>query len=408
MENEYGFINDGKVYLKAFLDFEEREIGKVLLTDEKAIEYFENRFSLLTTKVDELENGMNESRNKGSFLMKIIHLKKSLETFNALGNFTQLFERLDQLQAGLSDDVQQNRVRNLALKQELLEKAKELVARASYSEDEEEIKEVHQSWLRIGRVTEGEENQLEADFKDLVDTFFENKRKDKAKQEQLVFERLDRFRELLEEGKRLFYLRKYADNKNAFMKLQQEWKRVGSVPRDKFFKISRDFQKLGNNFFDKLNEEVRYMKERSTSELSGLEIKKAINERSRAVYDLPSEEGFALVKLLQDEWKESGFVPKKMDPSMFNEFYKNCEYAYEYRYFTNVCNKKLGENSSDLQKANIMNDMISEIKKEIAAFEEDLDKYRNRRDDESKKFASNLMVKRRKLEAKQIILANLT
>ena len=408
MENKYGFINDGKVYLKAFLDFEDREIGKVLLTDEKAFEYFENRFSLLTAKVDQLEQGMNESGNKGSFLMKIIHLKTSLESYNALGDFVQLFSKLDDLQESLLGNVEQNRIRNLALKQELLDKAKELLAQENYDEDEEEIKEIHQNWLRIGRVTEEEEAYLETAFKALVDQYFEDKRNSKAKKEQIIYDRLDRFAELLEEGKRLFYLRKYAENKNAFMKLQQEWKRVGSVPRDKFFKISRDFQKLGNSFFDKLNEEVKYMKERSTTELSGLEIKKGINERSRAVYDLPSEEGFALVKLLQDEWKESGFVPKKMDPSMFNEFYKNCEYAYEYRYFIQVCTEKLGENSSDLQKANIMSDMIVKNKKEIAFFEENLAKYRNRRDDESKKFASNLMVKRRKLEAKELILENLS
>ena len=191
------------------------------------------------------------------------------------------------------------------------------------------------------------------------------------------------------------------------MKLQQEWKRVGSVPRDKFFKISKDFQKLGNSFFDKLNEEVKYMQERSTTELSGLEIKKAINTRSRAVYELPSEDGFTLIRLLQDEWKESGFVPKKMDPSMFNEFYKNCEYAYEYRYFISACDKKLGLNSSNLQKSGLMEGMISEIKKEIEELEKELDKFKTRRDEESKKFASNLMVKKRKLEAKEIILHNL-
>jgi Arc/MetJ-type ribon-helix-helix transcriptional regulator len=407
MKNEYGFINDGKVYLNAFLDFPEREIGKVLLTDEKAFEYFDNRFSLLTVKVEQLEQGMQESRNKGSFLMKIIHLKKSLGTFNALGDFTMLFRKLNILQQELEGDVQNNRLRNLELKEDLLNKTKTLVERKSYENDEEVIKEVHQNWLRIGRVTEEKEQILETTFKALVDQFFEEKREERIRQDRLVYGRLEKYSELLEEGKRLFYLRKYVENKNSFMKLQQEWKRVGSVPRDKFFKISKDFQKLGNSFFDKLNEEANYMKERSTTELSGLEIKRAINVRSRAVFELPSEEGFQLVKILQHEWKESGFVPKKMDASIFNEFYKNCEYAYEYRYFTEACHKRLGANSSSLQKTGIMESMIMDTKKEIAEFEKDLEKYRNRRDDESRKFASKLMVKRRKLEVKELILKGL-
>ena len=93
---------------------------------------------------------------------------------------------------------------------------------------------------------------------------------------------------------------------------------------------------------------------------------------------------------------------------MFDEFYKNCEYAYEYRYFSGVCEKKLGLNSSKLQQTGILEGMIVEAKKEITEFEKNLEKYRNRRDDESKKFASNLMMKRRKLEAKKIILEGLS
>ena len=239
MENEYGFINDGKIYLNSFLDFPEREIGKVLLTDEKAIEYFSNRFSLLTTKCEELERGMHESSNKGSFLMKIVHLKKALGTFNALGDFISLFNRLDSLQESLQVDVNQNRVKNLQLKKELLARTEALIERKSYQNDEEEIKEIHQYWLRVGRVTEGNEEQVEGAFKTLVDQFFERKREAQILEEQLIYDRLDRFRELLEEGRELFYLRKYADNKSASMKLQQEWKRVGSVPRDKFFKLNK-------------------------------------------------------------------------------------------------------------------------------------------------------------------------
>ena len=51
MENKYGFISDGKVYLKSVLGNPDREIGTVLLTDEKALEYFQNRFKMLFKKI---------------------------------------------------------------------------------------------------------------------------------------------------------------------------------------------------------------------------------------------------------------------------------------------------------------------------------------------------------------------
>ncbi len=408
MENKYGFINDGKVYLNAFLDFPEREIGKVLLTDEKAFVYFTDRFLLLINKIDKLELEMSESSNKGSFLMKIVHFRDSLKTYNALGDFPVLFNKLDELQEILLVDVEQNRLKNLELKEELLEKLQIIVSREDWCNDEDGIKELHQYWLRIGRVTEDREEDLEADFKRLLDNFFEEKRQAGTRQNELVYERLDRFRELIEEGRKLFYLRKYDANKKNFINIQREWKAVGSVPKDKFFKLNRDFQKLGNSYFDKLNEEVTYLSERSEEEFEELKLKQDINERSKAIYDLDANDGFVLIKALQDEWKATGFVPKKMDPMVFNEFYMNCEYAYEYHYFISKCEEKLGANSSNLQKTNILEDDLALAKRELDKLESKTEDYRKRRDDESRKFASDLMTKRRKFEAKALILKSLS
>ena len=134
---------------------------------------------------------------------------------------------------------------------------------------------------------------------------------------------------MIQEAKNLYRLRRYSENKVAFIKLQQEWKTVGVIPKDKFFKISREFKKLGNNYFERLNEEVRYNlgggHNGSGSGEGALEVKRRIYDRSRVVYELPADDAYSLVKLLQDEWKDSGFVPKKLDPEMFNDFYKNCE-----------------------------------------------------------------------------------
>ena len=165
MENKYGFIDDGKVYLKGVLDYPDREIGTVLLTDEKAIEYFENRYSMLIQKIDQLETAINGAENKGSFLMKIVHLQESLATYNALGDFEAVFNRLEGLKEGLSKDVGVNRERNLTLKNELLQKLQAIIENPISDDAEEDVKELHQTWLRIGRVSEEKEAALEASFR---------------------------------------------------------------------------------------------------------------------------------------------------------------------------------------------------------------------------------------------------
>jgi hypothetical protein len=82
MENKYGFISDGKIYLKSVLGNPDREIGTVLLTDEKAVEYFQNRFKKLIEKIDQLEEELNVAPNKGSFLMKIIQKNNFIPTMD--------------------------------------------------------------------------------------------------------------------------------------------------------------------------------------------------------------------------------------------------------------------------------------------------------------------------------------
>ena len=55
MEHPYGFIKDGKVYLKGFLDQEERVIGEVKEDEASTIRYFEERFRTVEQKVAQLE-----------------------------------------------------------------------------------------------------------------------------------------------------------------------------------------------------------------------------------------------------------------------------------------------------------------------------------------------------------------
>ena len=75
---EYGYIKDGKVYRKSFLDFPEREIGTVKESEEATIQYFTQKFEAIVSEVEDVKSKVEEHANKGSFLIKVINLKESL------------------------------------------------------------------------------------------------------------------------------------------------------------------------------------------------------------------------------------------------------------------------------------------------------------------------------------------
>ena len=109
MEHPYGYIKDNKVYLKGFLGQDDRVIGEVKEDEVSTLNYFEARFEQLKEKVEKLKSDIHENQNKGSFLMKLIHLKESLMKADALGDFIPLIEDLTKEEEFLNEIIQANR-----------------------------------------------------------------------------------------------------------------------------------------------------------------------------------------------------------------------------------------------------------------------------------------------------------
>ncbi|HAI77155.1 MAG TPA: DUF349 domain-containing protein, partial [Microscillaceae bacterium] len=97
-QHEFGYVQDGKVFLKGFLSYPDRQIGVVKESEEASIKYFENRFNIAKQKVENLRNLVEDNQNKGSYLMKLIHMRKYLADFDGLGDYKALFDQLDQIE----------------------------------------------------------------------------------------------------------------------------------------------------------------------------------------------------------------------------------------------------------------------------------------------------------------------
>ena len=123
MQHAFGYIQDGKVFLKGFLGRPDRVIGEVKGDEVSTIRYFDARYTQIEEKVARLKATIDENQNKGSFLMKLIHLKESLYTSDALGDFTVLIDELERQEVFLSEIIQGNRSKNLEIKQALIQEA---------------------------------------------------------------------------------------------------------------------------------------------------------------------------------------------------------------------------------------------------------------------------------------------
>jgi hypothetical protein len=60
--DEYGYIREGKVYLRGFMGYPDRQIGEVKQSEEASVAYFRDRFETARQKVEELYRLVDEQR----------------------------------------------------------------------------------------------------------------------------------------------------------------------------------------------------------------------------------------------------------------------------------------------------------------------------------------------------------
>ncbi|MEQ9438557.1 MAG: DUF349 domain-containing protein [Cyclobacteriaceae bacterium] len=245
----YGFIQDGKIYRNAFLEYPEREIGEVRESEASTIKYFENRFEMAENKVALLEKSVTESENKGSYLMKLIHMRESLAKFDALGNYPSLYERLNAIEESLRVIISQNRIKNLEIKRALIGEAEPFEFSSDWEEATEQLKEIKGKWIKTGAVAEEFQEEIEGRFNEILDHFFQRRKQFFEERKQMIYDRVRRYMDINNE---LYRLQRAPDRQQALERakqLQAEWREVGKIPGFKYVKLFRNHKSLTNRLF---------------------------------------------------------------------------------------------------------------------------------------------------------------
>jgi len=175
-KNEFGFCQDGKVFINAYLNFPQREIGFVRNTEEEALAYFVNRFDLAKRKVDLLSSEVETVQNKGSFLTKVVQMKAYLGEFDGLGDFKPLFDELDRMEKYLRDLIQNNQIKNLEIKRALIQDAKNISTEDDIAKATNELMEIKSKWVKTGPVDKLFQEELSQEFQVVLDEFFLRRR----------------------------------------------------------------------------------------------------------------------------------------------------------------------------------------------------------------------------------------
>ena len=240
-EVPFGYEKGGKIYLSAWLSYPDREIGDIRENDiEKSSAFFIDRFNVLEKKVNEVIEKINETENKGSFLMKLLHLKKQLPEHAGLGDYLKLHECLSKYESLVQEIVQKNRARNSEIKATLIEEAKLATEEISWKEATEKVNDLKTRWIKTGNAEEEKNKILEQEFWDIIKTFFDRKKNFYEDKQKLLEVRKRQYEELVVEAEKTKEL--YGKVKfDRIKELKSEWKNIGGIPSELFSPLVQQF-----------------------------------------------------------------------------------------------------------------------------------------------------------------------
>lgn len=404
---EYGFIKEGKVFRKAFLEFEERQVGEVKDDEQQSLNYFTERFTLAKGQVEEVERKINETENKGSYLMKVLHLKETLHEFDALGDFEQLYQTLDILEEQLTGFIRLNRAKNLQIKTALLAEMEEATKSSEWKSATEQVKEIQRKWIRTGAVEDDQKEDIEGQFKILLDAFFERRSEFYADLEKMMKEKEADYAEFLEKTRLLLAEKKpYNSLVETIRVLKEEWKGLGRIKKEVRDGFWRQFQEQIKTALAKSKKEKKAQgtKDRGQGKQSRIDFLKELEKLNEEV--LPK----ANVKELKSQWKLLGKVGKEEMKQLQADFLFVLDQISEKQFLDSLTHKRLKGKATDSEKEKmrirVLYDLLNRDKAELSTFKENLEKF-NTSSGLDQLIEGKLEVQIRKVKVKEAIMEQL-
>jgi hypothetical protein len=330
----YGYVEAGGVWLRPVLAQPARQIGLVKETDEAALLYFAQRFDTLSAKIDALLAKMEASDNKGSFLMKALHLKEQLYTFDGLGDFEALHRRLSEAEEAIGVTVAQNREKNLATKLGFIQEAEALRDTVEWVSASEKVKDLRQGWLKTGPVDKLLTDELEHRFQAAIQEFFDRRKAFQSDKKAMVARVQNRYRDLIQQAESLKDSDQFETTSRQLKQLQQAWREVnGTLPKKQASELWTRFRAANNHFFERLKAHIAAQQAAGANAAATPEVllarKRALAERAEALMAVPPQEAIHQAKALQAEWKQVGTVRGEESDRIWQRFMVACDKIFE-------------------------------------------------------------------------------
>ena len=222
---------------------------------------------------DDMENEMQQFLQNGGSEESFQHAEDPLEQ-----RFNDAFSIFKANRAKQNEDLEKQKVDNLAKKQAILDELKGIIASdESLKKTYDDFRALQDRWKEIGPVPAAENSNLWNTYHFLVEQFFDKVRIGRELRDLDMKKNLESKIDLCEKAEELLDEKSMTKAFKALQKLHEDWKEVGPVPQEKKEEIWERFKAAS----DKINAIRReHYAKLQESQNANLEAKKALCEKA--------------------------------------------------------------------------------------------------------------------------------
>ena len=377
---KYGYVQENQVWLKPFLEFPARQVGEVKDVEDESLQYFAFRFETFREKVDALLAKVAESENKGSFLMKVMHLKEQVEKYDALGDFARIYHQLTQAENEIKATISKNRDKNLSTKVALITEAEALQDSIDLKETTDKLKDLRQNWIKTGPIDKAIADEIEERFRNTVEVFFQRKKEFYDDKQSLLNRTIDKYKDLIAKSEAVQDSDDFEGTTQKLKEYQQQWKAVGgNLPRKMSNDLWNRFRRAHNHFFERLKDRITQTKTESKDRYfeDNLTRKRQLVEEAEALIrqDIPA--AVPKAKELQAAWKKVGPVVGEESDKLWERFIVACDKVFELSSLEHFLRKRnMGNKPNPAEhtqaRINALRDFMKSDKQELEVLETNL------------------------------------
>lgn len=221
------------------------------------------------------------------------------------------------------DKLRNNEIENLRKKTALCEQIEsiDLAAISSFKdwqEKSDEILAVQEEWKKIGFAPKKDNVAIYERFRATCDKFFKTKNEYFRSVKDQLSENLAKKIALCEKAEANMDSTDWKSASELFVKLQQDWKTIGAVPKKQSDVVWKRFLAACDHFFAKKGEQF---KSQRNEQEDNLKKKKALVEQIKSlVIGEDHDASFNALKALIAEWNAVGHVPFKDKDKVYNAY----------------------------------------------------------------------------------------